>query len=145
MHEILNNPVFSMYAIASLVLGLKMLTLGGATGIVRVLRKQYISPEDYPALGGEPKDQPDEFIERLRRAHQNDLENIGPFFVIGALFALSGPSESTAWWLFTIFTVGRLTYTVVYAAGLQPWRTIVFEVANVANFTMAIMALLAIL
>lgn len=145
MHEIMNNPVFALYALCALVLALKMLILGGATGITRVMRGNFISPEDYATFKSEPAAGGDEFIERLRRAHQNDLENIGPFFVIGAVYALTGPSYGVAWWLFTIFTSFRVLHTLVYAAGLQPWRTIFFEVANIANLAMAVLALLAVL
>ncbi|MFT4569442.1 MAG: putative MAPEG superfamily protein [Hyphomicrobiaceae bacterium] len=145
MNEILQDPTFSLYAICSLVLALKMLALGAGTGVVRIVRGNYISPEDYSTFGTTPAAAPDPLIERLRRAHQNDLENIIPFFVIGALYALSGPSYNTAWWLFTTFTAFRVLHTITYAAGLQPWRTIVFEGANIANFILAFLALASLL
>ena len=145
MHAIMNDPVFSLYALCATVLALKILILGATTGITRVLRGNFISPEDYAAFRAEASGGEDAFIERLRRAHQNDLENIGPFFVIGAVYALSGASYGVAWWLFTMFTTFRVLHTLAYAAGLQPWRTIVFEIANIANVTMAILALMALL
>ena len=55
-----------------------------------------------------------------------------PFLVIGFLFALSGAaSYRIAWWLFVTFTVARILHTIVYAVGLQPWRSIFFGIGDV--------------
>jgi uncharacterized MAPEG superfamily protein len=145
MNDLLKDPTVAWFALCSIVLALKILLLGGATGLTRILRGNYMSPEDYATFGAQPSGESDPLIERLRRAHQNDLENILPFFLIGGIYVLTGPSPTTAWWLLTTFTVFRVLHTVVYALGLQPWRTIFFEGANIPNLIMAVMALLALL
>jgi len=47
--------------------------------------------------------------------------------------------------LLIVFTVARLLYTVVYIAGLQPWRTILFAVAQIALYVIAIATLVGVL
>lgn len=131
MTELLADPVWSAYAVCAAVLVLKMWLTGTATGLLRVRRGVYATPEDYRLMGKDPA-APDETIERLRRAHHNDLENVLPFLGVGALYAATGPSATLAAWLFGIFTAARVLHTLVYALGLQPWRSIVFEVGNVA-------------
>jgi uncharacterized MAPEG superfamily protein len=127
-----------VFAICAGILVLKMLLTGNLTGILRTSRRVFSSPEDYRFFGAEPVARPDEQIERVRRAHLNDLENILPFLVIGFLYALSGPSYTTAWWLLVSFTVARLLHTAVYVAGLQPWRTVFFGVASIALYAMTL-------
>ncbi|MGH7897551.1 MAG: MAPEG family protein [Candidatus Binatia bacterium] len=43
------------------------------------------------------------------------------------------------------FTVARVLHTRFYAFGLQPWRTIVFEIANLALAATAILLLLKLI
>ena len=145
MSPLLTDPIMRVFALCAAILGIKMLLTANLTGILRTVRRVYATPEDYRFFGHEPVLARDEQIERVRRAHQNDLENILPFFAIGFLYALSGPSYGVAWWLFVLFTVGRLAHTVTYVAGLQPWRTIVFAVAQIALYAMAVRLLVAVL
>ncbi|KAF3859448.1 hypothetical protein F7725_021847 [Dissostichus mawsoni] len=42
-------------------------------------------------------------VERVRRCHQNDIETIIPFVLVGLLYALTGPVLSTALLHFRIF------------------------------------------
>jgi uncharacterized MAPEG superfamily protein len=100
----------------------------------------HISPEDY-AFTGKPAAALDEQIERIRRAHHNDLENVLPFLVAAFLLCLTGVSYTLAWWLFVPFTAARVLHTIFYAAGLQPWRTIAFEVGNVTLIVTAVVLL----
>jgi uncharacterized MAPEG superfamily protein len=118
-----------------------MVLTGAAVGLLRTVKGVYASSEDYVLLGKSPVG-PDEQIERIRRSHQNDLENILPFFAVGFLYALTGPPYTLAWWLFVSFTVARIVHTICYAFGLQPWRTIVFEIGNLALAATAILLLL---
>jgi hypothetical protein len=45
---------------------------------------------------------------------------------------LSGPSFGIAAALFVIFTLARLLHTVTYVAEMQPWRSIFYEVGQIA-------------
>lgn len=131
MTDLLAQPAMRLYVICAAILVLKMWLTANGTGLLRVRRGVFISPEDY-AMTGTPKAAPDEQIERIRRAHLNDLENILPFLVVGFLLAASGASYRLAWWVFVPFTAARVIHTLLYTAGLQPWRTLAFEVGNVA-------------
>jgi uncharacterized MAPEG superfamily protein len=71
------------------------------------------------------------------RAHSNAQASIYPFFILGLLFVLAGSTPVAATILFGIFTAARLTHSIVYLAGKQPWRTLAFVVGLLA--TMALM------
>lgn len=144
MVELIATPAFQAYAVCAALLVLKMWLTGNATGLLRVRRGVFITPEDY-TFTGKPTAGQDETIERLRRAHQNDLENVLPFLAVGALYAATGPSATLAGWLFGIFTVARIVHTVVYAMGLQPWRTIAFEAGNLSLLVLVVHTIVRVL
>jgi len=141
MNALLADPTMRLFAVCAAILVLKMLLTANLTGILRTSRRVFASPEDYRFFGAEPAARPDEQIERIRRAHRNDLENILPFLVIGFLYVLTGPSYTVAWWLFVLFTVARVLHTAVYIAGLQPWRTVFFGIGSVALYAMALIVI----
>ena len=145
MHALLADPSMRLYAVCAAILVIKMLITANLTGVLRTTRKVYATPEDYRYFGTEPVVTRDEHIERIRRAHQNDLENVLPFFAVGWLYALSGPSYTIAWWLFVSFTLARILHTAVYIAGLQPWRSIAFAVSDVVLYVMALIVLVSAL
>ncbi len=145
MNALLADPVVRLYIICAAVLVIKMLVTANLTGIYRTSRKVYATPEDYRFFGQDPVNRRDEDIERIRRSHLNDLENIVPFLGIGFLYALTGPSYTMAAVLLIVFTVARVLYTAVYVAGLQPWRTILFGVAQIALYVIAIATLVNVL
>jgi uncharacterized MAPEG superfamily protein len=132
MTDLLSQPGMRLYGVCAAVLVLKMWLTGNGTGLLRVRKGVFISPEDYAVTGRPAATAPDEQVERVRRAHRNDLENILPFLVVGFLLAASGASYGLLWWLFVPFTLARVLHTVFYAAAMQPWRTLAFEVGNVA-------------
>merc|ERR1712018_666041 len=53
-------------------------------------------------------------VERVRRAHLNDMENILPFFCLGILYIFTNPALSTAVLVFRIFAACRITHSIVY-------------------------------
>ena len=133
MADLLTQPAMRLYVICAAILVLKMWLTANGTGMLRMRKGVFITPEDYAMVGASPGG-PDEQIERVRRAHMNDLENILPFLVVGFLLAASGASYRLVWWLFVPFTAARILHTLLYAAGIQPWRTIAFEIGNVTLF-----------
>ena len=140
MHELMQDSTVRLYALCAAILVLKMSFTGSATGIMRMRRGAYVTSEDYKFMGREAA-AADETVERLRRAHQNDLENIPPFLIIGLLYALSNPSSGIASGLFVIFTLARLLHTATYLAGMQPWRSIFFEVGHISLLVTTILLL----
>lgn len=142
-HSLLSQPAVHAYAIVAAVLVLKMALTGTLTGLSRVVKGVYLTPEDYKFAGKTPA-QDDEFIERTRRIHRNDLENILPFLAIGFIFSLTGVSVTAASWLFGIFAVVRVLHTLTYLFSLQPWRTLFYEVGNVVLFIITIWTLVLV-
>lgn len=76
----------------------------------RIGDRYEINPKAHP--GQTDRNEP---VERLRRIHLNDLENL-PFFVIAGLFyCLTAPSLLLAQCLFYGYVVTRLLHFVAYA------------------------------
>jgi len=144
MHEIMTEPTVQVFALCAAILVLKMAFTGSLTGILRFRYGAYVTSEDYAFMGKEAGPAA-EAVERVRRAHQNDLENILPFLGLGLLYSLSGPSAGVASTLFIVFTIARVLHTITYLAGMQPWRSIVFEIANISLVVMTILLLVNVL
>lgn len=136
----LNDPAVQSYLLYSGVLGLKVLGMSFLTAIQRHTKKVFANPEDAVTKpGGKVKfDDPD--VERVRRAHLNDLENIPAFWVLGALYVTTGPSASVATNLFRAYAAGRILHTFVYAVKPlpQPSRAIAFGVPFVISIYMGV-------
>jgi glutathione S-transferase len=71
-------------------------------------------------------------VERIRRAHLNDLENLVPFFLIGLMFIFTEPNEIFAAWLFRIVGITRIAHSCIYVFKVrQPFRAICFYITYV--------------
>jgi glutathione S-transferase len=133
---------FSWYAgsVAALVLHLQ--ALGFLTALRRRQLRGVLNPEDVSLNPGsavvelEPP-----ALQRVKRAHQNLLENALPFAVIGALFLVTGPSLELTRGLCLTFVVSRLAHSVCYLAQLQPFRTASFIVGSIVQLVMAVQVL----
>ncbi|KAK6184276.1 hypothetical protein SNE40_002042 [Patella caerulea] len=112
----LDNPVFRDFAIHSTAVMLKTLAMGPVTLYYRVRNKAYCNKEDTVWVGekGAKPVLDDEDVERSRRCHLNDLENIVPYFMIGIVYIAARPKPSTALWHFRIFTASRFFFTLAY-------------------------------
>jgi uncharacterized MAPEG superfamily protein len=124
--ELLRALPARLYAICALLLVLKMLALAAFTSSIRIRRRVFASPEDYRFQGQEPSPRIDADVERARRAHRNDLENVLPFLAIGPIYVLSGPTELGAWICFAGFTTARILHTLFYLREAMPHRTIAY-------------------
>uniref|UniRef100_A0A803TRV7 Microsomal glutathione S-transferase 1 n=1 Tax=Anolis carolinensis TaxID=28377 RepID=A0A803TRV7_ANOCA len=103
--------------------------------------KAFANPED--AVGFGKGDNAKKFlrtdpdVERVRRIHLNDLENIVPFLFIGFFYSFSGVSLSTALLHYRIFFASRIFHTVSYLIPLpQPSRGLAWFVGYLATFSM---------
>lgn len=141
----LTNPVVRLYVVVYLLLVLKIAAVGTYTSVLRIGRKVFATPEDYRLQGMAPRATVDEDIERVRRAHQNDLENILPFFVVGLCFLLTRPSLGAAAIYLIGFLVARTLHTFFYIRGRQPHRTIAFTLGGIFTFAMLVHTLVAVL
>ena len=142
---VLANPALRLFAIVSLVLVLKMALVGVYTSTLRIGRKVFATSEDYALQGMAVKGGTDPDIERVRRAHQNDLENILPFFVVGFFFALTRPPLLAAEIFFVGFALARILHSVFYIRAMQPHRTIAFAAGSVLSGVLLVWTLVALL
>ncbi|NXO60406.1 MGST1 transferase, partial [Aramus guarauna] len=138
----IDNDVFRAFATYTTIVLLKMMLMSLITAYFRITRKAFVNPEDTASFGkGESakkylRTDPD--VERVRRGHLNDLENIVPFLVIGLLYALSGPELSTALLHFRIFAGARIIHTFAYLIPLpQPSRGLSWAVGYAVTISMA--------
>ncbi|CAG4922783.1 unnamed protein product [Colias eurytheme] len=135
----LAEPVVRTFIFYSGVLGLKMFFMSFLTMTQRVGKNVYANEEDAKARKGTVKyNDPD--VERVRRAHLNDLENIPVFWILGALYLTTGPSAFIASTLFRVFTVCRIIYTIVYAVRPTPppARGIAFGISVLISIYMGV-------
>lgn len=80
----------------------------------------FANPEDGKGMKNSKVKLDDPDIERVRRAHLNDLENIPAFIVAAWLFLITNPPAWLAINLFRAFTLGRILHTIVYAVFVVP-------------------------
>ncbi len=144
MDALLNNPALRLFGITYMILVLKMVAVGWVTSFYRIRDKTFATPEDYALQGLTPKSGMHEDIERVRRAHRNDLENILPYFGVGLLYALTNPSYTWAGIFFVGYTAARVLHSVCYLLSLQPWRTIAFGVAQLLMLLMLLFTIVAL-
>lgn len=116
----LENPVFRIYVIAASLVIFKM--LGQAFIVVyQMMRVKggFASPEDVrkTPLNPEPKPgqlEPNEDVERARRMHRNDGENIPLFLAAGLIFVAAGPAPALAAWLMYGYVASRAAHFLAY-------------------------------
>lgn len=131
----LDNPAFTAYLFYSAVLCLKVILMGPLTGFYRMSRGAFANPEDASKFGVKsPKMDPD--VERVRRAHQNDIENIPFFLVLASLFLFTNPSPFFAKLLFRIYTGGRILHSILYLRG-SSLRPLAFVIPTMVSVYMA--------
>ncbi|XP_026727358.1 prostaglandin E synthase-like [Trichoplusia ni] len=137
----LQDPVVQSYMVYSAILAIKMFAVTFLTAKVRTSKKVFANEEDAKNYNGQVKlNDPD--VERVRRAHLNDLENIPAFWVLGALYLTTGPSAFLATMLFRLFTAGRIAHTVFYAIFQSPARGLGFASAFLINIYMGLQVIL---
>lgn len=117
----LENPVFEVYVIAASLVVLKIMLQGWMT-VYRMLKANsgWASPEDMrPGLinrnPSAEQMEVNDFVDRSRRMHRNDLENIPGFLAAGLLFVAVNPGLWIAQVLMYGFVVARAAHFVAYA------------------------------
>ncbi len=116
----LQNPVFATYVVAATIMILKAASMSWLT-VARMLKVNggFRSPEDAKPTLMNPKPdpkqlEPNDYVDRIRRIHLNDLENV-PFFVAaGFVFLWTDPSLLVARVVFFGYVVTRLLHFVAY-------------------------------
>ena len=148
----LQNPLFAAYVISATLLILKAIGMSWLT-VVRMMQVKggFRSPEDIrkTPLNPEPNPkqlEPDERVERVRRIHLNDLENL-PFFLVGGfLFTLTEPSLLLARALLYGYVVSRFLHFAAYVtARTHDMRATLWTVGSLILIFMTCWTLLAAL
>ncbi|KAL5278152.1 MGST1 family protein [Megaselia abdita] len=123
-----NNPVFCTFMFWTSVLLLKMMMMTLLTAYKRFRNKAFPNQEDLRFRSAPEVTFGNPNVERARRAHRNDLENIIPHLVISILYIALDPNPLAAKVLFRLYALIRITHTFVYAfcAVPQPTRAITF-------------------
>jgi uncharacterized MAPEG superfamily protein len=144
MQDLLANPAVRLFAICYLILVIKMMAVGTYTSSIRIRRRVFATPEDYTFQGMSASEALDAEVERARRAHRNDLENILPFLGVGLIYALTNPSTLGAQISFIGFTLARVLHSIFYVYQLQPHRTLAFMVGALLMLWMVIASLVSL-
>jgi glutathione S-transferase len=116
----LQNPLFATYAIAATIMILKAIGMSWLT-VARMIKVKggYRSPEDLRKTrlnpNPDPKQlEPNDYVDRIRRIHLNDLENIPFFLASGFFYVLTDPPLWLARVLLYGYVASRLLHFVAY-------------------------------
>jgi glutathione S-transferase len=116
----LQNPLFATYTIAATLMILKAISMSWLT-VARMMKVNggFRSPEDIKQTPFNKNPDPsqldkNEYVERIRRIHLNDLENIPFFLAAGFLYILTEPSLLLARVLLFGYVVTRLLHFFAY-------------------------------
>ena len=148
----LSDPLFATYAIAATLMILKAVSMSWLT-VARMMQVKggFRSPEDLRKTPLNPAPDPrqlerDERVERFRRIHLNDLENIPFLLAPGFLYILTQPSLLFARVLLYGYVVSRLLHFAAYAtARTHDTRATLWTVGSLIIVFMTCRALLAAL
>lgn len=146
----LSNPVFTAYVICAALLVLKMAAMSWLTvyRMIRINGGMRNAEDANPGLAN-PKPRagqldPVDYVDRVRRIHQNDLENLLPFLAIGWLFVVTNPDPTLAKALFYGYVASRIGHTAAYlAARPHEWRAALWSVGAFILISMAMVTLWA--
>ena len=139
MQELMNEAPFRVYAAVSAVLIIKMVLLAFATIAFRVKATAFANPEDMP---DGRKAEPDDTVERLRRIHRNDLENILPFVFLGMLYVLVGAPLSGIQIYGYTFLIARFLHSAFYFVKVSKLRSLMFAINGLCLIGMCVQILI---
>ncbi|RDD44465.1 Microsomal glutathione S-transferase 1 [Trichoplax sp. H2] len=129
-----DNPVFSCYAFYASILILKMFFVAFATILSHKISEPSITVDDSTS-----STKTNVTVERTRRVHLNDLENIPLFLFAGLLYILTDPPFDTAQMYFRAFTAVRILHTIIYLNAIpQPARAIAHTISLLLIIAMTV-------
>ena len=148
----LQDPLFATYAIAACLMILKAVSMSWLT-VLRMMQVKggFRSPEDLRKTPLNPTPDPsqlapNEAVDRVRRIHLNDLENLPFFLVAGFLFVLTGPSLLLAQALLYGYVASRLLHFLAYfTAQTHDMRATLWTIGSLILIVMTISTLYAAL
>jgi uncharacterized MAPEG superfamily protein len=111
-----DNPVFRYFAVAAALMIIKMMSQGWIT-VFRMVKADggFRYPEDAQKSLANPHPRPgqllpNEYVERSRRMHENDVENVPLFLAVGLLYVCTAPPGDVALGLFSAYVLSRLAH-----------------------------------
>lgn len=114
------NPVFAAYAVAAALMIAKMMGMSCLT-VYRMMRVNggFRSPEDTRRTFFNPHPSPtqlapNDYVDRVRRIHLNNCENIPLFLAAGLLYVLTAPPAALAVALFYAYAGTRFAHFLAY-------------------------------
>jgi glutathione S-transferase len=145
------NPVFVTWMIATALTVLKVMGQGWMT-VYRMMKINagLVSPEDLrPGPANRNPDpsqlEVNDYVDRSRRMHRNDLENIPAFWAAGLIFVAAAPPLWLAQALMYGFVAARAAHAVAYAtARSHEVRAAFYTVGSLIVMAMAVYALVAV-
>ncbi len=148
----IENPVFVTYMIAGAIMILKIMGQGWMT-VYRMLKSDsgLVNPEDLQVGLINKNPRPDQlevndYVDRSRRMHRNDLENIPAFLACGLLFVAAGPSYLLANILMYGFVTARLAHAAAYVSKQShEVRATFYTIGSLAVIIMAVYVLVAVI
>ena len=142
MDSLLSAPAFPAYAASVSVLVITLYGLAFHTAVSRAMRKVTLNAEDVTVAPGSAVVEFEHVaVQRIKRAHQNLLENAAPFFIVGVLYCLTSPTLAFAHGLFAVFVGVRVLHAVFYLSAIQPFRTASFAIGALVNLVMVVQVL----
>jgi glutathione S-transferase len=148
----LQNPLFATYVVAATLMILKAVGMSWLT-VARMMqaRAGFRSPEDLRRTPlnphPDPKQlEPDERVERIRRIHMNDLENVPFFLAAGFLYVLTSPPLLLAQVLLYGYVLSRLLHFAAYlTAQTHDLRATLWTIGSLILVFVTVRTLLAAL
>ena len=144
------NPVFVTFVIAASLTILKVMGQGWMTVYRMMASKSGLaSPEDLRPgrLNKAPNPaqlEINDYVDRSRRMHRNDLENIPAFWMAGVLFVLADPALWLAQALMYGFVLARLAHFIAYATKQShEVRSVFYTIGSLIVMGMAAYILMA--
>ncbi|HLW90879.1 MAG TPA: MAPEG family protein [Roseiarcus sp.] len=139
-----DNLAFRWYAAAAAIMIVKMMSQAWIT-VFRMIKVNggFRYPEDERRGPANPSPRPDqllpnEYVERSRRMHQNDAENIPLFLVAGLIYVCTDPGAVAAAVLFSAYVLSRLAhFYVVLTARSHELRATCWSIGAIIIYVMA--------
>jgi glutathione S-transferase len=140
----LDNVVFRYYAVAAALMIAKMMSQGWIT-VYRMIKVNggFRYPEDThkTLLNPQPSPEqllPNQYVQRSRQMHENDIENIPLFLGAGLLYVCTGPAAAVAVSLFSLYVLSRFAhFYVVLTARSHELRATFWTIGSVIVYFMA--------
>ena len=124
-------PPFDAFALATVLLFLKMFGVAMFQGVTRKKHDAFAKPEDAEFYGdGGVADAEHPAVDRAQRTLRNDLENVPIFLFLAWCVVELNVWPTGAPIYFGLFVLSRYAHTAFYLNPTQPYRTISYAIGG---------------